>query len=59
MILEWLEKESDATASFRLERLKAKATAKYEDKQLRSLQRRIGEWRFIVANLKVTGIAKR
>ncbi len=59
MILEWLEKEPDATASSLLERLKSKAPAKYGDKQLRSLQRRIGQWRYIMAKQLVTGTAKR
>ncbi|MFO1066663.1 MAG: ISNCY family transposase [Pirellulales bacterium] len=54
-ILEWLEKQPDATATSLLERLKAKSPEKYDDRQLRSLQRRIGQWRYIMAKQLVIG----
>lgn len=54
-ILEWLEEQPDATASSLLERLRAKSPEKYDDKQLRTLQRRIGQWRYIMAKQLVMG----
>jgi hypothetical protein len=54
-ILEWLEKAPDATASSLLERLIERSPEKYESKQLRTLQRRVGQWRFIMAKQLVTG----
>ncbi len=54
-ILEWLEKQPDATGSSLLERLIAKSPDKYGEKQLRTLQRRIGQWRYIMAKRLVLG----
>ena len=54
-ILEWLEKQPDATASSLLERLIVKSPEKYDQKQLRTLQRRIGQWRYIMAKRLVLG----
>ena len=54
-ILGWLEKEPDVSASTLLERLMELHPAKYADKHLRTLQRRIGEWRYIMAKQLVTG----
>ena len=54
-ILEWLEKQPDATATSLLERLIAKSPERYDEKQLRSLQRRVGQWRYIMAKRLVLG----
>ena len=54
-ILEWLEKQPDATATSLLERLIAKSPERYDEKQLRSLQRRVGQWRYIMAKRVVLG----
>ncbi len=54
-VLEWLEKEPDATASCLLERLIRKHGNKYSTSHLRTLQRRIGKWRHIMARQLVFG----
>ena len=54
-ILQWLEQQPDATASSMLERLIAKSPDKYDEGQLRTLQRRVGQWRCIMAKQLVTG----
>lgn len=54
-ILQWLEQQPDATASSMLERLIAKSPDKYVEGQLRTLQRRVGQWRCIMAKQLVTG----
>jgi len=55
-ILEWLQKEPDVAASSLLERLQAAKPEKYaDDKKLRTLQRRIGQWRCIMAKQLVVG----
>jgi hypothetical protein len=55
-ILEWLQKEPDVAASTLLERLQASKPDKYaDDKTLRTLQRRIGQWRCIMAKQLVVG----
>ena len=55
-ILEWLQKEPDVAASSLLERLQAAKPEKYaDDKTLRTLQRRIGQWRYIMAKQLVVG----
>ncbi len=55
-ILEWLQKEPDVAASTLLERLQATNPDKYaDDKTLRTLQRRIGQWRCIMAKQLVVG----
>jgi hypothetical protein len=54
-ILEWLQEQPDATATSLLERLKSNAPGKYQDKHLRTLQRRVSEWRHIMAKQLVTG----
>jgi len=55
-ILEWLQKEPDVTASSLLERLRAAQPEKYaDDKTLRTLQRRIGQWQCIMAKQLVVG----
>ncbi|WP_218933503.1 hypothetical protein [Rubripirellula lacrimiformis] len=54
-ILEWLEKTPDATASSLLERLIERTPDKYDSQHLRTLQRRVGQWRYIMAKQLVTG----
>jgi hypothetical protein len=49
LILEWLQSEPDATAKSLLERLQTAEPEKYSDGQVRTLQRRIKEWREIMA----------
>ncbi len=56
-ILQWLEQKPDATASSLLAQLIAKSPEKYDEKQLRTLQRRIGQWRYIMAKQLVFGTA--
>ena len=48
-ILIWLQKEPDTTAKTLLERLIAKYPGQYDPKLLRTLQRRVGEWRRTMA----------
>lgn len=55
-VLEWLEREPDATASSLLDRLIEQSPDKYDTKQLRSLQRRVGQWRCIMAKQLVIGV---
>jgi hypothetical protein len=54
-ILEWLQNEPDATAKSLFERLRVSAPEKYVDGQLRTLQRRIKDWRNIMAKNLVLG----
>jgi len=55
-LLDWLQKETDVAASSLLERLQAAKPEKYaDDKTLRTLQRRIGQWRCIMAKQLVVG----
>jgi len=54
-ILEWLEKAPDATASSLLKKLIERSPDKYDGSQLRTLQRRVGQWRYIMAKQLVTG----
>jgi len=48
-ILEWLQSEPDATAKSLFTRLMASNPEKYSSGQLRTLQRRVREWRNIMA----------
>lgn len=48
-ILLWLQKEPDTTAKTLLERLIGKYPGQYDPKLLRTLQRRVGEWRRTMA----------
>jgi len=48
-ILSWLEKEPDITATMMFERLQKKYPNQHADGQLRTLQRRVKEWRHIMA----------
>ena len=48
-VLLWLQKDPDATAKSLFERLQANYPGQFTDGQLRTLQRRISEWRAIMA----------
>ena len=48
-ILNWLQNEPDVTAKELLNRLRKNDSEKFTDSQLRTLQRRIKEWRKIMA----------
>ena len=48
-VLAWLEKEPDATAKTLFQRLQKEEQDKYRDGQLRTLQRRVRQWRHIMA----------
>jgi len=54
-LLLWLQKDPDCTAKSLFERLQEKYPAQYEAGQLRTLQRRIGEWRQTMARKMVFG----
>ena len=49
VVLRWLQNEPDITAKELFERLQVKNPGKFADGQLRTLQRRIREWRQIMA----------
>jgi hypothetical protein len=48
-VLGWLEHEPDTTAKILFDRLRKKCPGKFEDGQLRTLQRRLRQWRHIMA----------
>jgi hypothetical protein len=54
-ILLWLQKEPDSTGKAMLERLMEKYPAQYTVKYLRTLQRRVAEWRRTMARKLVLG----
>lgn len=54
-ILLWLQKEPDCTAKSLFQRLNDKYPEQFGDGQLRTLQRRIGEWRRTMARSLVLG----
>ena len=54
-ILLWLQKEPDCTAKVMLQRLDDKYPGQFGGKLLRTLQRRIGEWRRSMARRLVLG----
>ena len=54
-ILDWLHQEPDVTAKSLLKRLQFKYPGRFVDGQLRTLQRRIREWRKIMARELVYG----
>jgi hypothetical protein len=56
-ILRWLQEAPDTTAKTLLERLMDKYPGQYDQKLLRTLQRRVGEWRRTMARkLVFTGV---
>ena len=54
-ILLWLQKELDSIAKFMLQKLDEKYPGQFGGKLLRTLQRRIGEWRRTMARRLVLG----
>ena len=54
-ILLWLQEDPDARAKALLERLQKAHPGRFPDGQLRTLQRRIGEWRRVMARALVHG----
>jgi hypothetical protein len=59
-ILIWLQEEPDSIAKVILERLEEKYRGQFSGKQLRTLQRRIGEWRqTMVRRLVIAGVPDR
>ena len=48
-VLKWLEESPDATAKSLFERLQREYPDRFQPGQLRTLQRRIGEWRHVMA----------
>jgi len=55
-ILVWLQHAPDSTAKSLMERLRQKYPGRFPDVQLRTLQRRIKEWRHVMAISLVHGI---
>ncbi len=57
-ILEWLQKHPDITASALLDRLMRRYPDRYSRRQLRTLQRRVRQWRRVVARQLVYASAE-
>jgi transposase InsO family protein len=55
-ILMWLQHDPDSTAKSLMERLQHDSPGRFPDVQLRTLQRRIREWRHVMAKSLVHGI---
>ena len=58
-ILHWLQKEPDATAAVLLDRLIRRHPDRFSRRQLRTLQRRVGQWRSVMASQLVYASAQR
>ncbi len=54
-VLMWLQQEPDSTAKALFERLRAVHPNRFKDGQLRTLQRRVREWRAVMARQLVYG----
>jgi hypothetical protein len=54
-ILGWLQSEPDATARVLMDRLQSETPDRFPDGQLRTLQRRVKEWRQMMARELVQG----
>jgi hypothetical protein len=57
LIEQWLDQQPDATAMELFQRLQAELPQSYEPGQLRTLQRRVKEWRTAIARRLVLGAA--
>ena len=55
MLLSWLEEQPDMEAKAMLKRLQASSQGEFPDGQLRTLQRRVREWRTAIARRLVLG----
>ena len=58
-ILHWLQKEPDATATVLLDRLIRRHPDRFSRRQLRTLQRRVRQWRSVMASKLVYASAQR
>jgi hypothetical protein len=56
-ILVWLQHDPDSTAKSLMERLQQKYPGRFPDVQVRTLQRRIRDWRHVMAKSLVHGIS--
>ena len=56
-MLLWLQGDPDATAKALLERLRSNYPGRFTDAQLRTLQRRVQQWRGIMAKKLVSAAA--
>ena len=57
-ILDWLQQQPDAKAAELLDRLMARYPNRYSRRQLRTLQRRVRQWRIVVAKQLVYASAE-
>ena len=57
-ILDWLQQQPDAKAAELLDRLMARYPGRYSRRQLRTLQRRVRQWRIVVAKQLVYASAE-
>ena len=57
-ILDWLQQHPDAKAAELLDQLMARYPGRYSRRQLRTLQRRIRQWRIVVAKQLVYASAE-
>jgi len=57
-ILEWLNEQPDATAASLFERLRREYPGEFEAGQLRTLQRRVKDWRRLLASQLIHGAAE-
>ena len=57
-ILDWLQQHPDAKAAQLLDRLMARYPNRYSRRQLRTLQRRVRQWRIVVAKQLVYASAE-
>ena len=53
--LEWLQKEPDATAKALFQRLDVQHPGRFHEGQLRTLQRRVRQWRMVMARQLICG----
>ena len=54
-VLQWLQKEPDATAKALFERLEMQHPGRFHEGQLRTLQRRVRQWRMVMARQLIYG----
>ena len=54
-VLRWLQKEPDATAKALFERLEVQHPGRFHEGQLRTLQRRVRQWRMVMARQLIYG----
>jgi hypothetical protein len=59
LVEEWLNEQPDATAKALFQRLQTQAPAPFAPGQLRTLQRRVREWRTAIARQLVLGVSEK